>query len=63
MEGEGIEMRPRELEGVVGFSEEVLPEDAEEMETERARPLAAGMEIGSVRLLQLELIWWMGERE
>lgn len=60
VEGEGIEMRPRELEGVVGFSGEVLPEEAEEIDTERARPLAAGMEIGSVRLLQLELIWLNG---
>lgn len=44
-------MRPAELEGVVGFSGDELvmePEDAEEMDMERARPRAEGMVIGAV---------------
>jgi hypothetical protein len=53
-----MEMRPAELEGVIGLSGDELvaePDDAEEMEAERARPLAVGIVIGSVCLL-LELI-------
>ena len=52
-EGDGIEMRPNELEGVTGDSEELLdPDDtdADETETDRARPRALavpGMAIGS----------------
>jgi hypothetical protein len=59
-EGEGIELRPAELEGVTG--DEVLVTELDEeddRDTERARPLAEGMMIGSVRFgvpLSLKLI-------
>lgn len=47
-EGDGIEMRPIELEGVVGTSEEfVEPEDADETETDRARPRVVGIVMGT----------------
>ena len=53
VEGEGIEMRPGEL-GVVGFSADELvkePEEDEEMDADRVRPLAEGMMMGSVRFV------------
>jgi len=55
-EGDGIEMRPNELEGVVGDSEELLdPDDtdADETETDRARPRVPGMAIGSEWLVSI----------
>jgi hypothetical protein len=51
VDGEGIEMRPTEL-GVVGLSGDELvaePDDADEIDTERARPLE-GIVMGSVCL-------------
>ena len=57
-EGDGIEMRPNELEGVVGDSEELLdPDDtdADETETDRARPRVPGMAIGSEWLVSIQM--------
>ncbi len=56
-EGDGIEMRPNELEGVVGDSDELLdPDDADadETETDRARPRVPGIAMGSEWLVSIQ---------